>query len=78
MQYEELGESSKSSLVQLFYIDELERLYPKLVDDFYKKQRNGIKSLMPKNITIDILPKEIKDHITKRITSEFLPTKGRK
>ena len=77
MQYDELGESSKSSIVQLFYINELERLSPKLVGDFYTKQRNGIKSLMPSDITVDILPQEIKNHISKRALSEYQLTKVR-
>ena len=77
MNYEELGESSKGALQQLFYINELERLSPRMIDDFYRKQRTGILSMMPKDISIDLLPKEIKDHISKRALSEFKLTNHR-
>ena len=78
MNYEELGESSKSAICQLFYINELERLSPKMIDDFYKKQRTGILSMMPKNISVDMLPEIIKNEISKRALSEFRLTNQRK
>jgi len=76
MIYDELGESSKSALVQLFYINELERLAGS-IDNFYKKQRAGIIAMMPKNTSIDILPNEIKNHISKRALHEYQLTKVR-
>ena len=52
MNFDDLSDYEKGSLLQLCFINELENI--KHVDDFYKKQKRGIEILMgnKKNIKI--------------------------
>ena len=68
MNYSDLKECEKSSLIQLFYIESLELLIK--LDDFYKKQRVGIRVGLPHGVTTSIIPQKEREEIQMRVISE--------
>lgn len=68
MNYHELSTCDKSSLLQLFYIEQLEILTK--LDDFYKKQMTGIKVMLPLGIKTNIIPELEKKEIQNRVLNE--------
>lgn len=62
-----LTPSTKSALIQLYFIELIENR--KCFDDFYRKQKVGIKVLLPTNLKTHIIPAEEKKEVERKANS---------
>jgi hypothetical protein len=67
MNWDDISECDKSSLRQLHFIKILE--YSNCLDDFYEKQRRGIKVMLPSFLLSFNIPDHVKIEIEKKAFS---------
>lgn len=70
MTFEDLTFCEKQSLLQLYKINFIKENYK--IEEFYLKQERGIRSLLPKEKNISLIPDSIKKQIEKKVTNDFL------